>query len=105
MGVVFGLGAAVIALVAIVAYMAGRIADLVDSNTVQHAKCTAHVADITSRRVVAMAIRDLALRWDSVEEKGEFIRLRREYSTDESIGKRWLTAQAEAIDPITKENI
>lgn len=99
MGVLFGLGAAVIALVVVLAYMAGRIADLTDAASVQHAKCIAHVADMTSNRIVGMAVRDLARRWDTVEEKVEFTRLRRDYKPEQSIGQRWLLEQAERIDP------
>lgn len=100
MGVLFGLGAAVIALVVIVAYMAGRIADLVDSNTVQHAKCTAHVADITSSRVVGLTLRHLAERLDSVDSTPDLLRLRRAHKDgDKSVTAMWLLEQAERIDP------
>lgn len=69
-----------------------------------HAKCIAHIADVVSKRVVAMALRDLAVRWESVEEKANLQRLGREVYKigGPSMPTIWLNQQADLLDPPTE---
>lgn len=72
-----------------------------EQHDANHAKCIAHIADVVSKRVVAMAFRDAAVRWDSVEEKPNLTRLaRKEYKTGgPSMPNLWLNQQADLLDP------
>lgn len=100
MGLLWGCVAALIANTLLLVWVVNRLVQVHVEHTADHAKCIAHVSDIVSNRIVAMAIRRLAERWDSVEERALLHSLRREYSdTSGSVGARWLLLQAEAIDP------
>lgn len=65
-----------------------------------HAKCIAHIASVTSNRVVAQAVHNLAEKWDSIEEQSN---LRVLANTKYSIGGPsmpviWLHEQARRIE-------
>ena len=66
-----------------------------------HAKCIAHVADITSNRIVALALRDLAQRYDSVEGRRETQTIANREWTEggPSIPALFILRQADALDP------
>lgn len=105
MGVVFGLTAAIIALVILVAILSDTIlrarAEVDEEHDAQHAKCIAHIADVTSKRIVAQALREYARRWDSVEEKSNLIKLSREEyrAGGPNMPAIWLNQQADLLDP------
>lgn len=73
-----------------------------DEEKADHAKCIAHIASVTSDRFVASRVRDLAERWDSIEEQGELRRLANEKYTPggPSMPVIWLRHQADLLDPL-----
>lgn len=72
-----------------------------DDGTAAHAKCIAHIADVTSKRVVAVALRDLSERYDSVPEQAKIRTMARQAWSKEgpSIPALWLMKQADLLDP------
>ncbi len=109
--VVISLAIAVALLALVVAYQACQVADLRaecdDQHDANHAKCIAHIADFTSKRVVAMAFRDAAERYGSPEEQAAIARMARtEWSSDgPSIPAIWMDKQADLLDPPTTPEI
>lgn len=107
-GVLAGLVCAIIALVVLIAILADEVlrsrADVDEERDAQHAKCIAHVADVTSKRIVAMALREYARRWDSVEEKANLIALAREQYKPggPNMPAIWMNQQADLLDPQEK---
>jgi hypothetical protein len=67
---------------------------------VDHAKCVALISSVVSNRVVAIAFRDAANRWDSIEEQADLRRLAREQFKDDgpSMPALWLREQAAKIE-------
>jgi hypothetical protein len=67
-----------------------------------HAKCIAHIASATSNRVIAMALRERAEKWDSIENQADLRRLANErYSPGgPSMPTIWLREEADLIDPL-----
>lgn len=67
----------------------------------EHAKCIAHIASVTSNRFVADRLRQLAEKWDSIEEQANLKQLARErYKPGgPSMPRIWLRQQAELLDP------
>lgn len=109
-GLFVGLCLAVVALCLVVAVLAARLVylsqDREDDQQAEHAMCVAHIADVVSNRVVAMALREKAKQWDSVEEEPNLKRLGREVykAAGPSMPNIWLNQQADLLDPPTKEN-
>lgn len=107
MGLVTGLVAAIIVLVLLLAYLADSVirlhAGIESADKADHAKCIAHIADVTSNRMVAVALRDLAKRYDSVQGERELERLRLTHrvtvSDYVSVPGRWLLNRADELDP------
>jgi hypothetical protein len=68
-----------------------------------HARCIAHLASVSSNRFLAARLRDLAQRYDSVEEAATFAELARtRFNPDgSSMPALWLTLQAERLEPMT----
>jgi hypothetical protein len=68
MGLVTGLVAAIIVLVLLLAYLADCVirlnAGIESADKADHAKCIAHVTDVTSSRFVAVALLDRANELD-----------------------------------------
>jgi len=103
MGLVTGLVAAIIVLVLLLAYLADSVirahAGIESADKADHAKCIAHIADVTSNRMVAVALRQLADRYDSVQGERELLALRRQVGTYEhSVPARWLLNRADELD-------
>ncbi len=99
-GLVVGLIAAVIVLCVVIAMLANRILSLQADTTSEHAKCVAHIASVTSDRMVAVAFRDAADRWDSVEEQPNLGVIRRQYKPNgPSVAALWLRQHADRLDP------
>ena len=76
--------------------------DYEDQHDANHAKCIAHLADFSSKRVVALALRDTAERYDSVAGQREVRVLANEKWTptgDHSIPALWMREQADLLDP------
>jgi len=106
MGLVTGLVAAIIVLVLLLAYLADSVirahAGIESADKADHAKCIAHIADVTSNRMVAVALRQLADRYDSVQGERELERLRQTHrvtvSDYVSVPGRWLLDRADELD-------
>jgi hypothetical protein len=105
MGLVTGLVAAIIVLVLLLAYLADCVirlqAGVTNTDKADHAKCIAHIADVTSNRMVAVALRDLAERYDSVQGQRELHRARARWldSTGPTVPAMWLLDRADELDP------
>lgn len=105
--VLFGMAAAIIALVLLLAYVVDQVirlqADVTDTDKADHAMCIAHIADVTSKRMVAVALRNLAKRYDSVQGERELHGLRQKYGSSRSdmatIPALWLLERADELDP------
>lgn len=103
--ILFGMVCAIIALIFLVAILADQVirqnAALADDDEVDHAMCIAFISDVVSKRVVAMAFRDAADRWESVEEKANLIELGSEKFKvgGPSMPSLWLHQQADTLDP------
>lgn len=103
--VMFAMTCALIALVLLVAFLADEVIrlrhylneDLEDD----HAKCIAHIADVTSKRFVAVALDDLAERYDSIDEKHIIEKIKREEWTPggPSLPALWLYHHADRLYP------
>lgn len=65
-----------------------------------HAKCVAHLTATSSNHFVAARVRDLADRWDSIEEQGNLRRLANERYTPggPSMPVIWLRYQADQLE-------
>ncbi len=104
-----GLFAAICVLVMLVFYLVTEVhyinAELDDEETVDHAMCIAHISDAVSKRVVAMAFRDAARRWESVEEKANLQRLAHDkfHFAGRSIPALWMEQQGDLLDPDNRE--
>lgn len=106
MGLLIGMAVAIIVLVLLLAYLADSVvrlqADVTDTDKADHAKCIAHIAEVVSNRMVAVALRDLAERYDSVKGERELERLRQTHRvtvTDYvSVPGRWLLDRADELD-------
>lgn len=103
MGLVTGLVAAIIVLLLLLAYLADCVirlqAGVTNTDKADHAKCIAHIADVTSNRMVAVALRDLAERYDSVQGERELHALRKAHgSLYSSVPAAWLEMQADRLD-------
>ena len=68
---------------------------------INHAKCIAHIAAVTSNRMVASAFRNAAAQYDSVDERVVLDQLAREkfHQDSHSIPALWMLHQAELLDP------
>jgi hypothetical protein len=103
--VMFGMACAVIGLVLLVAFLADEVIRLRSylNNDLEddHAKCIAHIADVTSKRFVAVALRDLAERYDSVEERSTIAQIKRvEWTLDgPPLPVLWMLHHADLLDP------
>jgi hypothetical protein len=65
-----------------------------------HAKCIAHIAEVTSNRFVAARLRELADKYDSIEERPVMTKLQRQhFASGPSVPSSWLNLQAELLDP------
>lgn len=108
-GAIVGLSIAVAVLAFLLALSIGVIEryreEWADNELADHAMCVAHIADVTSKRVVAMALREKARQWESVEEKANLNRLAREqFKTDgPSMPALWLNQQADLLDPDNRQ--
>lgn len=73
---------------------------LVLAERAEHAKCIAHIASVTSNKFLADRIRDLADKYDSVEEITVHKNLARtQYTVDgASMPAIWLRHQADLIE-------
>jgi hypothetical protein len=104
-GLLFGMALAIVVLVVLLTLTGARCAALMDyeaeDQDIAHAKCIAHIADVTSKRVVALAFRDAAARWDRVETQTDLTMLRKQFKYDSgpSIPAMWLNQQADLLDP------
>lgn len=67
---------------------------------IDHAKCIAHIADITSNRFAARLVHDLADRYENIDGQAELTRIRNTvYGADtESVPALWMREQAERIE-------
>lgn len=105
MGVLVGLVLAVIVLILVIAVLADQIIRLLsednEDDRADHAKCIAHVADVTSKRMVAVTLRDLADRYDAGRETVRIERIKREDWTPEgpALPVLWLRDWADEMDP------
>lgn len=104
--VVISMAIAIALLALVIAYQACQVADLraecEDQHDANHAKCIAHIADFTSKRVVAMAFRDAAHRYGTAEEQAALTRMGREWSsTGPPLPSIWMDKQADLLDPPT----
>lgn len=102
--VLFGMCMAILSLVLLVAFLADQVirqnGALAEDDEADHAACTAHIADVTSRRFVAVALRDLAERYDSVPEQRVLTSLRRRWlESGPSVPALWLLHHADLLDP------
>jgi hypothetical protein len=69
------------------------------SEKADHAKCMAMVSSVLSRRFTASLVRDLAVKFDSIENQLELGRIRNGYTGDsESVVALWLREQADRIE-------
>jgi hypothetical protein len=105
MGLVTGLVAAIIVLVLLLAYLADCVirlqAGVTNTDKADHAKCIAHVADVVSNRMVAVALRDLAERYDSVREEALLRKIRESKArsnVDGSVPALWMRYHADMLD-------
>ena len=100
-GLVIGLIAAVVVLNGLVLVLARHIVRLSEEHKADHAKCIAHVADMTSNRVAALHLRTLAERYDTVGEVPVLTRLRRAHKGDDdrTIPAKWMLHHADLLDP------
>lgn len=105
--VVISLSIAVALMALVIAYQACQVADLrgevEDQHDANHAKCIAHIADYTSKRVVAMAFRDAAERYSTIGNQAVLQRLVRERWTQDgpSVPSLWMLMHADLLDPPT----
>jgi hypothetical protein len=85
--ILFGMTCAIIALVLMLSFVvdyAIRLKhDCDDEVEAEHAACIAHIADVTSKRFVAVALRDLADRYEDGRETALIERIKREQWTPE----------------------
>lgn len=66
-----------------------------------HAKCIAHIASVTSSRVVATAFREAAYHYESVEGQAELARIRNTVykgSAGATVPALWLRERADKIE-------
>lgn len=100
-GLVVGLIAAVVVLNGLLLVMVRHIVRLSEEHRADHAKCIAHVADMTSNRVAALHIRTLAERYDTVGEMPVLSQLRRESKIGEArtVPAKWMLHHADLLDP------
>lgn len=72
------------------------------SSKADHAKCIALISSVVSNRVVAMAFRDAAARWDSLEEQANLRTLANTVYQPggPSMPVIWLNAEADKLDPL-----
>lgn len=65
-----------------------------------HAKCIAHIASVTSNRVVAMSLRELADHWDGVEGNSDKRRIANTLWIENgpTVPAIWLREQADRIE-------
>lgn len=108
-GVIFGMACAILALVAILYLLVVRNNDLSydidDELDAAHAKCIAHIASVVSDRMVAVVLRDLARRYESIEEKPTMLKISRQYKQDgPSMPRMWMEHHADLLDPPTTEH-
>jgi hypothetical protein len=101
--ILFGMTMAIIALVimlAIVVDYAIRMKHEADAEVdIEHAACIAHIADVTSKRFIAVALRDLAERYDSNESRRVWAELRKDWSSDgPSMPALWLQHYADKYE-------
>ena len=108
-GLITGLVLAILALILLVAILADQIIRLntreEQAQDAVHAKCLAHIADVTSKRIVAQSLREYARLWDSIEERANLQRLAREkYKPGgPAMPSIWLNYQADLLDPDTRQ--
>jgi Flp pilus assembly protein TadB len=71
-----------------------------EQDKADHAKCIAHVASVTSNRVVALAFREAAARYDSIEGMADLRRISNTQFDSEGlpIPALWMLEQADRID-------
>lgn len=85
--ILFGMACAIIALVLLLAFVtdyAIRMKHEADAEVdIEHAACIAHIADVVSKRFVAVALRDLADRYEDGRERALIERIKREQWTPE----------------------
>lgn len=85
--ILFGMTMAIIALALLLAFVvdyAIRMKHEADAEVdAEHAACIAHIADVTSKRFVAVALRDLADRYEDGRERTLIERIKREQWTPE----------------------
>ena len=65
----------------------------------EHAKCVAHVASAASTRMVAAVLRELAEKWDTVDNEEELTRIRntKYVAGGPSVVSLWMHEEAERI--------
>lgn len=103
--ILFGMAMAILALCLLIAVLADEIvrlrADRIEDVEDDHAACIAHIADVTSRRVIATAMRDLAVRYDQSDGQRELRDIRGgEWTKDgPSIPALWMMHHADLLDP------
>lgn len=103
-GLIFGLVMALLVLLGILALLADHVIRLHyragEEQTEKHAACIAHIADVTSSRFTAVALRQMAERFDSPSEMGALADLRRVYKVGQkkSVPAMWMLAQAERLE-------
>lgn len=105
MGVIVGLAVAVGVLCIVLAIATDRIirleAGVREDDKADHAACIAHIADVTSKRVVAVTLRELADRYDTGRETVRIERIKREDWKPEgpALPVLWLRDWANEMDP------
>lgn len=103
--ILFGMTMAILALVLIVAWLVDTIirqnATLAEDDYTDHAACTAHIAEMTSKRWGAVILRDLADRYDSAAEVRVINQIKREQWKPEGpvLPVLWLRYHADLLDP------
>lgn len=102
--ILFGMAMAIIALVLLVAFVVDYAIrtkhECDEAVEVEHAACIAHIADVTSKRFVAVALRDLADRYENGREQALFERIKREQWTPKGpvVPVLWLRHYADTYE-------
>lgn len=102
--ILFGMTMAIIALVLMLSILADQVirlrAEQTEDVEADHLACVAHMADVTSKRFIAVALRDLADRYEEGREQALIERIKREQWTPEGpvLPVLWLRHYADAYE-------